>query len=335
MLRGASRRSKLAAALVIVAGMAARFYPRSAASDVREGPGMPASPGFEAAVQKAFREQASLISRPEHCSADPDRLRAIGRGVGHQVRVSRGESDVAVFTVSEARDEEPEAVVRMGLAARERLRAPQEFPARVLAEVTHPTLTDAEARQSGEFVERSDDDGVDAGLLVLAPHGGQIEPFTDQQAERVAANLAGKPVATWRCMGWAPKGGPSASARWHITSTEIHEASFPRLARLAGRRFAYAVSFHGMGREGILIGGAGPSSLKKELQAEIGRALAGSGIAIEIAAEGDRLGGSDPRNIVNRYCRGTGVQIEQSPRARRDSWRAIADAVARVYASHL
>ena len=80
---------------------------------------------------------------------------------------------------------------------------------------------------------------------------------------------------------------------------------------------------------------AGRQSLKRALQDEIARALDGSGIPVLIAAEGEANGGSSPKNIVNRYCAGTGIQIEQSARARRDHWRAIADAVARVYASRL
>jgi phage replication-related protein YjqB (UPF0714/DUF867 family) len=306
-----------------------------ASAEGRE-PATPAEgPGFEATILAPLKGQAELVARKEHCSADADRLRAIGRAVGQQVRVYRDDSDVALFTVSEARDEDPDTIVRMGKMARDRLGTPGEFPARVLPFGPHPTLTDAEARRRGEFVERSDGDGT--GLLVLAPHGGDIEPPTDAQAERLAAALAGKGkgVTSWRCKGWAREGGRPASARWHITSTDISEASFPLLGRVAGRRFDYAVSFHGMARDAILIGGAGPMTLKEELRAEIGRALEGSGIPVLIGVPGEANGGISPQNIVNRYCRGTGIQIEQSPRARRDHWRAIADAVARVYAAKL
>jgi phage replication-related protein YjqB (UPF0714/DUF867 family) len=107
------------------------------------------------------------------------------------------------------------------------------------------------------------------------------------------------------------------------------------LAAIARRRFAFAVSFHGMTREAVLIGGGGPLSLKHAIQDEIARALEGSGIPVLIAGQGEANGGSSPRNIVNRYCAGTGIQIEQSARARRDHWRAIADAVARAYAPRL
>jgi phage replication-related protein YjqB (UPF0714/DUF867 family) len=107
------------------------------------------------------------------------------------------------------------------------------------------------------------------------------------------------------------------------------------LTRIARRRFAYAVSFHGMTREAVLIGGGGPVELKQALREEITRAIDGSGIPVLIATERDDNSGFSPRNIVNRYCAGTGVQIEQSARARREHWRAIADAVARVYVSRL
>src|SRR4051812_3752816 len=134
-----TQRFTLAGALAIATVLVARFSP-STAADVRAGQGLSASRGFEGVVRKAFREQATLLARQEHCSVDPDRLRAIGRGVGQQVRVYKGEAEAALFTVSEAREEEPESVVRMGQAGRERLGTPQESSVRVLAMVPHPSL---------------------------------------------------------------------------------------------------------------------------------------------------------------------------------------------------
>jgi hypothetical protein len=61
-----------------------------------------------------------------------------------------------------------------------------------------------------------DDDGFQRGLIAIASHGGEIEPHTDEQAERVATALA---VSTWRCRGF--DGTQSAVARWHITSADI------------------------------------------------------------------------------------------------------------------
>jgi phage replication-related protein YjqB (UPF0714/DUF867 family) len=325
--------SSRGAAAVVLVGIAAAWAQGQGPSPAGVG-----GPSFEGRVTESLPEQPDLAARREHCSVDPDRLRALGVAVGQQVRVDRAGVGAVLFTVSAAREEPSDEIIRAGRMGRARFGSAAEFPAHVFARVPHPTLQDAEARQLGEFIERADDDGVATRLLVLAPHGGDIEPHTDAEAQRLAAALAaaGKPpVTTWRCQGYDRPGGPAAFTRWHITSTDTHEASFPLLARIARRRFAYAVSFHGMTREAVLIGGAGPASLKQALRDEIACALDGSGIPVVIATPGEANGGSSPRNIVNRYCSGTGVQIEQSARARRDHWRAIADAVARVYAPRL
>jgi phage replication-related protein YjqB (UPF0714/DUF867 family) len=341
MTRALVLRCCFAAALVLALLGTAMAWAQGIAAPERQAPGQDSGvggPSIEGVVEGSLSDQPDLAARREHCSVDPDWLRALGLVRGQQVRIDRAGVGAALFTVSELREESPENVIRMGKLARARFGPATEFPARVFARAPHPTLGEAEARRLGEFIERSDDDGAATGLLVLAPHGGEIEPNTDLQAERLAADLAGagKPrVTTWRCLGYDQPGGASAYLRWHITSTETDEVSFPLLARIAHRRFAYTVSFHGMTRDAILIGGRGPDALKRALRDEIARALGGSGIPVVIATEREANGGSSPRNIVNRYCAGTGVQIEQSPRARRDHWRAIADAVARVYAPRL
>jgi phage replication-related protein YjqB (UPF0714/DUF867 family) len=192
---------------------------------------------------------------------------------------------------------------------------------------------DAEAEANSEFVERLDDDGVHTGLIVIAPHGGDIERHTDQQAERVASRLKAKGVSSWRCKGFKEGGG--ASDRWHITSTDIHEASFPRLNSVIPRGFTYAVAFHGFDEPptDVLIGGGAPKSLKQEIKKTINGALAGSGMRVRIASPDEGYGGDSPQNIVNRLTAGggNGIQIEQSLRTRTSHWQNIADAVAEVY----
>ena len=59
----------------------------------------------------------------------------------------------------------------------------------------------------------------------------------------VASRLRAKAVSSSRCKGFKERGG--ASDRWHITSTDIHEASFPCLNSVIPRCFTYAVAFHG------------------------------------------------------------------------------------------
>lgn len=284
---------------------------------------------YSAWVKKAFSSQSTLIGKREHCSADPEKLVTIGRALGHQIRVKRNDGECALYTVSEVRQESPDHVVRMAQAARQRLGATGEFDAAVNAQVPHPTYTEAEAEAHSEFVERLDDNGIHTGLIVIAPHGGMIEQYTDAQAERVALQIVAQGVSSWRCKGW--KQGGDAYERWHVTSTDIHEASFPLLQSIINRGFAYAVAFHGFGEADILIGGAAPDFLKEEIKAAIEAAIARCGITVRIAQPGEHYGGDDPQNVVNRLCGQNGVQIEQSLEARQAHWQAIADAIASVY----
>ena len=285
-------------------------------------------------VNKALTvSQQDLIDHKEHCSADPEKLATAGLALGHQLRIKRNDSQYALYTVSQVRQEIPDNIIRIGNSGRERLGASGEFAATLHSQVPHPTFNDAEAEANSEFVERLDDDGVHTGLIVIAPHGGDMERHTDQQAERVALRLRAKAVSSWRCKGFKEGGG--AADRWHITSTDIHEASFPRLNSVIPRGFTYAVAFHGFDEPttDVLIGGGAPEWLKGEIKTVIKGALAGSGMRVRIASPEEGYGGDSPQNIVNRLTAGgtNGIQIEQSLRARTSHWQNIADAVAEVY----
>jgi phage replication-related protein YjqB (UPF0714/DUF867 family) len=287
---------------------------------------------YSAFIRQARRpSQEDLVRRPEHCSADPGRLAAIGVAAGQQVRIRRTATDYGLYTVSEARDENPENVIRMGAGGRRRLGAIDEFPGVVDSQVPHPTFSQAQARANNEFIERLSDDGSQANLITLAPHGGDIEPNTDRQAERVASLLGAPLASSWRCMGWKDGGYPFAT--WHITSLDICSRSFPRLARVISRGFTAAVSFHGFKRSEILIGGLASAALKESIRAAIADTTASSGIPVIIAEPCGPFSGTEPRNLVNRITAGhaNGVQIEQSIAARSGHWRIISDAVAQVY----
>jgi phage replication-related protein YjqB (UPF0714/DUF867 family) len=311
----------------------AALFVGSAWAFVPDAPPPPPGPSFDGAAKVALKTQKSLLKSGEHCSADPDQLRTIGRGAGQQVRIYRGSADLALFTVSETRDETPETIVRIAKAGRERLGTDGDFAAHFVAAVPNPTLSDADAKAAGDFVERLDGDVNGGGLLLLAPHGGDIEPSTDLQVERIFAALSGKPVVAWRCKGYDPRGTSAAFSRWHITANDTSEASFPKLATVATHRYAYTVAFHGMSDPGILIGGNAPIDLKAEIKTAIEAAVKGADIAVTVDNGDSSIGGHMPNNLVNRYCDGTGVQIEQSPAARKNHWQAIADAVAGVYAT--
>jgi phage replication-related protein YjqB (UPF0714/DUF867 family) len=275
---------------------------------------------------------------PEHCSADPEKLAAIGRGLGHQVRIVHPTTGLkALYTVAELRQESPDRRIRMCLDARKRLSdAGGTFTSgQCSSECLRSDLSDAEAESQGEFVERLSETGDShTGLVALAPHGGMIENYTDEQVERVLSQLqaAGKPCSAWRCKGWRVGGG--ASAAWHITSTEIHPASFPSLNQIKDRGFSYAVSFHGYGEGTISVGGAATQTLKEEVADAI-QAVVGGDYEVEVVSSGP-YAGTDPANLVNWLtATGGGVQIEQPSGARATYWQQIADAVAAVFAAKL
>jgi phage replication-related protein YjqB (UPF0714/DUF867 family) len=287
-------------------------------------------PRRNASIRKALSKQTDLQNHAEHCSVDPESLAAIGRDVRQQVRIERVGDERALYTVVES-PADAAGVVRMGEDGRLRLGKEGTFAGAIDAQVPNPTLSDGDAETANEFVERLDDHGVQTGLIAIAPHGGDIEPHTDEQAVSVATALS---ASSWLCKGWHHRG---AIRHWHITSAEINEASFPLLASVMTSGFTYAVAFHGMDEPEILIGGRAPETLKHEVKGAILVATSGSNIPVRVAEPGDVFGGDDINNIVNRLTAGgaNGVQIEQSARAREEFGTAIAAAVVDVYRPRL
>jgi len=290
---------------------------------------------FGGSVKKAFSSQSTLLDRGEHCSLDPERLESIGVTLGSQIRIKRTDDQFALYTISETRHEPKDTIVRMGFQGRQRLGTADEFEATLDTQVPHPTFSDVEAVENSEFVERLDDHWHQQQLVAIAPHGGGIERHTDEQAELLASVLGCDRASVWRCRGFKLGGG--AFERWHITSTDIHESSFPLLKKISCRGFAYAIAFHGFSEADVLVGGGAPLALKEEVADAVERALTGSGIRVRVATASEHYDGDSADNIVNRLTAGgaNGVQIEQSLEAREGFWKAIALAVAGVYNEEL
>ncbi len=249
-----------------------------------------------------------------------------GIQVGDQVRITRNGQHYALFTVAELRQGDDK--VRMGSKARDRLGTKNSFSGSMSRPVPRAGISDEQAEASSEFVERVVDDGNHDGLVIIAPHGGQIEPGVCRQAEVATAALS---CSSWICKGF--KSGGGAYTRWHITSTKVNPRSFPGLGVVANRGFAYAVSFHGQSADGILIGGAAPKELKEMLKAAIEDTLSSNSIDVTIAKKGDHNAGMSKENVVNWLTAGGlgGIQIEQSMKVRKDHWEEVVEAVVNVY----
>lgn len=320
------------------------------------------------------KDRISEHPRREHCSANSNQIDMIGLTPGQQVRIERPRENgtiYAPYTIDayEEVEEEPDNVVyvgyseikdleeRLGLSSAD-LSSAESFPCTINAQVAAVGLTDAEAEACSEFVEHLAHNDYNRELVVIAPHGGFIEEHTDTQAQHLAQQLPSNCVSVWMCKGFNKNEDGGALARWHITSTDISEESFPKLKTIYGRQFKYAIAFHGMDdpdNNTICIGGSEPNpdpddldclkeeiSLKEEIKCAIEKAVEGSGsdpdgIKLEVVLGGTddkrcprSFNGNNPRNIVNRL--GTiGVQIEQCEKARNAKYRLkIADAVVKA-----
>src|SRR5262245_3772949 len=208
------------------------------------------APAYDARILKLrLPEQDSLRNDAERCSADPASLARIGRAVGQQVRIRRTDVDnlVAVYTVSQPNpvNTGQADVVRTGLTGRERLGPGGELDRAVVA----ARVVSAASTGIRFFVEAEDTENQ-TYFVVIAPHGGKIEEFTAEQATEVLlqARRAGFPASLWVCKGFGDT-TKGASDRWHITSTDIHPASFPLLGALMSRRFFCGVAFHGFAHQ--------------------------------------------------------------------------------------
>jgi len=140
----------------------------------------------------------------------------------------------------------------------------------------------------------------DSRVLILAPHGGKIEPGTSE----ICRAIAGADCSFYCLEGALPKD----NRRLHITSTCFDEPL--ALGMLA--RADIVITVHGLaGREAefVMVGGRDEKlgeSIKLELEA--------GGFRSEPVSE--QLRGTAPENLVNRGRTGRGVQLEISRRLR-------------------
>jgi phage replication-related protein YjqB (UPF0714/DUF867 family) len=307
---------------------------------------------IETAYAAKFTPKKDRFSKPhsrEHCSVNADQIRMMGLNKRQQVRIERPTENgttLALYTIESTHNEQANDVfldyVDPGdVEPRFRVPTSEPFQGKINPQVAAVGLNDAEAEDYSEFIEHLADNDYNSRLVVIAPHGGFIEEHTDEQAEEVAKQLPSNCVSIWMCKGFKKGGG--AFARWHITSTDISEESFPELKSVYGRGFEYAVAFHGFGGDddepSICIGGITvDATLKQKIKEEIEGEVCRFGVRV-FMDNGcpEDINGDKENNIVNRLSK-NGLQIEQSEKFRttmvddenRPLRLNVADAVARV-----
>lgn len=295
-----------------------------------------------------FKPAVDLHFLPkEHCSVNVDQIKTIGRNLSEQVRLElTTENGIipAVYTVGKVHQEEWDRVY-VGSKIVDFVKCLHDNTdpcmGRVKAKVTVEGLDEEQAKLQGEFIEQLRDNGQNQRLVVIAPHGGEIENKTDNQAEIVRSEISpddvSDDVSLWICKGF-DKEDKSANERWHITATQINEKSFPMLNTIYYRKFKYAIAFHGWLRDNICVGGSKDNKtvdkLKVEIKDAIWKALRELNSDIQVNVSGcpecpGEFNGDNPDNIVNRLAI-NGIQIEQCKEVRKNYYRPIAEAVAKA-----
>jgi len=160
----------------------------------------------------------------------------------------------------------------------------------------------------------------DPRVLILAPHGGRIEPATVEIAEAIA----GTNYSFYAFEGLKRDGNS-------VLHIESHLFDEPRALK-AVEKADVVIAVHGQidRKDGFIMAGG----LDTHLRSEIERQLETSGFLTRLPAEG--LMGTDPQNICNRGKLRQGVQLEISRKVRdllrndTDRLRALGEAVRRA-----
>jgi phage replication-related protein YjqB (UPF0714/DUF867 family) len=139
----------------------------------------------------------------------------------------------------------------------------------------------------------------DPRVLIMAPHGGKIEPTTGEIAAAIAED-----DYSFYCF----EGLKTDSRPLHI---ESHLFDEPRALQVV-QKADVVISIHGQidqKEEFVMVGG-----LNDSLRSEITRELEGAGFQTRVPTE--RLMGTDSQNICNRGKLRRGVQLEVSRKVR-------------------
>jgi phage replication-related protein YjqB (UPF0714/DUF867 family) len=168
----------------------------------------------------------------EHCRANRHQIENIGRHRHEQVRIEFQTASgliSAIYTVSTFHKDAE--LVSLGDKIKTQVDNCQLSPDHkcngvVKDQIMIKGLSEGDAKDKDELIELLKV-GQNRKLVVIASHGGDIEPWTDIQAEHVRSHLPDEPddrVTLWMCKGFVTPGNDDdkdAYKRWHITATEI------------------------------------------------------------------------------------------------------------------
>lgn len=147
-------------------------------------------------------------------------------------------------------------------------------------------------------------------VIVVAPHGGGIEPGTSE----LAMTIAGNDLSYYVFEGVKP----ADNGTLHLTSTNFDEPDGLALMK----RAALVLTIHGeiSNEEIVYMGG-----LNEPLRLTLRKALEGYGYSVQEHQKPD-LQGLHKRNICNIGTNGAGIQLELSVGLRRSFFTSLSSA---------
>jgi hypothetical protein len=248
-------------------------------------------PSFDAQFKLDIPPSSSALAT-EHCRANRVQIENIGRRRHEQVRIEFLTANgilSAIYTVATFHSDVE--LVSLGDKIKNQFANCQlskgKCEGKVKAQIMIEGLEDPDKAESlGELIEYLSPEVQNRKLVVIAPHGGHIEPGTDDQAEYVwkrLSQLFPDEVTLWMCEGFSNPHAKDAHERWHITATEISERSFPKLELIFGSKFEYSIAFHGWLQDSICVGGSKESAdagLIGEIKEAISDALIAKGLIL-------------------------------------------------------
>lgn len=174
--------------------------------------------------------------------------------------------------------------------------------------------------------------GMDGGILISCPHGGDIEFGTDDIGARVFKRLRteGVQATAWLCHGFNSGVSADAFDRWHIKKPVKAADAYPELTKLLDHRFEHVIGIHMHSYDYVAVGGQANHATRKTV-AEALRAELPADFEVRTEYSELHLDGRSDMSSVNYFCNGGGVQIELPPFVCYKYRKRVAEALQDVY----
>ena len=165
---------------------------------------------------------------------------------------------------------------------------------------------------SGRFSETLYTPELDkTNVIFLAPHGGQVEPNTEQLAQLLQQKFPQR-SGVWYTTGITNGTFNDSFSRWHTTDETHSVEDFPLYQKLTESHYQIAIGIHVMSKEGIIIGGQANTTLQQEIQDNLREQFDSQPIVL--GTEQSSLSGLNPNNFVNTLHSRNALHFELSRR---------------------